>query len=55
MDKTLCDNRDRSLLLANNCLQSADIFKDSKEIRIEHQGAFYTLRLTANGKLILTK
>lgn len=36
-------------------LQSNNLFAISKEIRIEHEGQEYRLRLTRNNKLILTK
>lgn len=28
---------------------------DQRELRLEHEGQIYRLRITANGKLILTK
>jgi hemin uptake protein HemP len=34
---------------------SADLFASSSEIRIEHNGAVYTLRKTRSGGLILNK
>lgn len=36
-------------------LDSRALFHAAREIIIEHDGADYRLRLTANGKLILTK
>ncbi|WP_374301906.1 hemin uptake protein HemP [Ferrovibrio sp.] len=36
-------------------LSSRVLFQAAREIIIEHDGADYRLRLTANGKLILTK
>lgn len=36
-------------------LQSNHLFSMTKEVRIEHQGEEYRLRLTRNNKLILTK
>ncbi len=36
-------------------LQSHNLFSMSKEVRIEHEGEEYRLRLTRNNKLILTK
>jgi len=36
-------------------VSSADIFQAGKEISILHNGFEYKLRLTGNGKLILTK
>jgi hemin uptake protein HemP len=36
-------------------VSSAELLGDQRELRIEHQGEQYTLRLTRLGKLILTK
>jgi hemin uptake protein HemP len=36
-------------------LQSRLLFAQGPEVLIEHDGACYRLRLTASGKLILTK
>ncbi|MGH8175214.1 MAG: hemin uptake protein HemP [Steroidobacter sp.] len=36
-------------------LRSGDLFARSREILIEHSGAYYRLRLTQSNKLILTK
>ncbi|MGZ5051949.1 MAG: hemin uptake protein HemP [Methylobacter sp.] len=36
-------------------LQSAELFGSAREIVIEHAGQEYRLRLTRQGKLILTK
>ena len=36
-------------------LYSQNLFALTKEIRIEHQGEEYRLRLTRNNRLILTK
>lgn len=36
-------------------LDSRSLFKTGREVIIEHDGADYRLRLTASGKLILTK
>lgn len=36
-------------------LRSQDLFAGAKELVIEHAGDEYRLRLTAQGKLILTK
>lgn len=36
-------------------LASRDIFANAHEVIIEHQGAYYRLRSTKKGKLILTK
>ena len=36
-------------------LQSQHLFALTKEVRIEHEGEAYRLRLTRNNRLILTK
>ncbi|OOS23522.1 hypothetical protein B0680_06035 [Moraxella pluranimalium] len=36
-------------------LYSQNLFAMTKEVRIEHQGEEYRLRLTRNNRLILTK
>lgn len=36
-------------------LSTATLFAKTQELFIEHQGEVYCLRLTRNGKLILTK
>lgn len=36
-------------------LKSQDLFRNSQELIIEHQGQEYRLRLTRNDKLILNK
>ncbi len=36
-------------------LHSQNLFALTKEVRIEHQGEEYRLRLTRNNRLILTK
>ena len=36
-------------------VRSEQLFGQGTELRIEHRGAIYRLRLTALGKLILTK
>jgi hemin uptake protein HemP len=37
------------------CLRSEELFGRTREILIEHGGAYYRLRLTHSNKLILTK
>lgn len=37
------------------CVRSDDLFGKDREIKIEHSGAYYRLRLTRANKLILTK
>ncbi len=36
-------------------IDSKNIFEDKREIFIEHNGNIYTLRITKENKLILTK
>ncbi|MEZ5647773.1 MAG: hemin uptake protein HemP [Alphaproteobacteria bacterium] len=36
-------------------LNSRSLFASNREVIIEHEGSDYRLRLTGNGKLILTK
>ncbi|WP_424627176.1 hemin uptake protein HemP [Bradyrhizobium sp. SYSU BS000235] len=46
---------ERSIPLADNRLNSRDLFASSREIIISHGDDIYRLRLTAQNKLILTK
>lgn len=46
---------ERSIPLADNRLNSRDLFAGAKEIIISHGDETYRLRLTAQNKLILTK
>ena len=36
-------------------IESMQLFGESKELLIRHDGEYYTLRRTSKGKLILTK
>lgn len=36
-------------------VRSAELIGDARELRIEHAGEEYRLRITSKGKLILTK
>ncbi|AWT49354.1 MULTISPECIES: hemin uptake protein HemP [Psychrobacter] len=48
----------RALRLRDNqlpMLQSEHLFALTKEVRIQHEGEEYRLRLTRNNRLILTK
>jgi hemin uptake protein HemP len=45
----------RSIVLADNCIDSRELFVTTREIGISHAGETYRLRLTAQNKLILTK
>ena len=36
-------------------VRSEDLLRGAQELLIDHQGACYRLRLTAQGRLILTK
>jgi len=48
-------NIKRTIEIANNAIQSALLLGQQKELVIEHNDEFYRLRITGNGKLILTK
>lgn len=37
------------------CIEVRDLLGAQRELRLEHEGQIYRLRITANGKLILTK
>ncbi|TCT07894.1 hemin uptake protein HemP [Aquabacter spiritensis] len=41
--------------LSEACIDSADLFQGRRTVRIAHGDQIYTLTLTANEKLILTK
>lgn len=47
--------RMRRIELADNRIESRDLFIDGREIVIAHGEETYRLRLTAQNKLILTK
>ncbi|MCP5160031.1 MAG: hemin uptake protein HemP [Gammaproteobacteria bacterium] len=46
---------DRCIGITRKRLVSSDLFGDAQEILIEHAGQEYRLRITRQGKLILTK
>lgn len=39
----------------SNILDVENIFRGSKKIKLRHQGDQYTLQITSNNKLLLTK
>lgn len=43
------------LKLPRNRISSAALLKQAREVIIEHQDQEYHLRITSNGKLLLTK
>jgi len=45
----------RSIDIENNIITSAVLIGSEKELTIEHNEELYRLRITGNGKLILTK
>jgi hemin uptake protein HemP len=45
----------RMITFADNTLHSSDLFQQGRELKIIHHSEEYKLRLTGNGKLILTK
>lgn len=55
IDLMLTENEERQLVLKNNTVKSQMLFGQSTEITIVHNQEEYTLRLTKNDKLILTK
>ena len=46
---------ERSVVIANNRIDSQAMFDGGREIAIAHGSEIYRLRLTAQNKLILTK
>lgn len=46
---------ERLLEFGSAVFPSASLFKGRREIVIEHNGEFYRLRITRQGKLILNK
>jgi len=53
--KTDATKHERSVVIANNRIDSQALFESSREIVITHGSEIYRLRLTAQNKLILTK
>ncbi len=49
------DRDTRSIKLANQTIDSRELFLGTREILIRHGGENYRLRLTGQNKLILTK
>jgi len=45
----------REVMIVDGTLRSSDLFRHGRELTIIHDDAEYKLRLTGNGKLILTK
>lgn len=45
----------RAVMVVDGKLRSSDLFRGRKELTILHENSEYKLRLTGNGKLILTK
>jgi|GEM_PF-7110457 hemin uptake protein HemP len=48
-------NVERTIDIVNNAIKSALLLGQNKELIIEHNDELYRLRITGNGKLILTK
>ncbi|MCR9213726.1 MAG: hemin uptake protein HemP [Proteobacteria bacterium] len=48
-------NAERKISLEDNTLLSSELFLQSRELKIIHDREEYKLRVTGNGKLILTK
>ncbi len=53
-DKPNVENS-RQLSIIDNKIDSDEMFSNCRELSILHNGFEYKLRLTGNGKLILTK
>jgi hemin uptake protein HemP len=49
------DTGDADAASAIRCMDVRALLGDQRELRLEHEGQIYRLRITANGKLILTK
>ena len=45
----------RTIEIVNNAIKSTLLLDQQKELIIEHNDELYRLRITGNGKLILTK
>ncbi|OYZ93307.1 MAG: hypothetical protein B7Y01_01360 [Xanthobacter sp. 17-67-6] len=45
----------RTVAMVDGCLDSADLFRAARTVRIVHGDQVYTLTLTSRNKLILTK
>lgn len=50
-----CSTVARAITVADNSVDTRDIFVGTREVIIAHGGERYRLRLTAQNKLILTK
>lgn len=58
IDRTLQSQPDestRQVPVLGNRMDSAELFRSSRELLITHGGETYRLRLTSQNKLILTK
>lgn len=49
------DNERRKAAALPRHVSAIELFGDAREVILEHDGQLYRLRITANGKLILTK
>jgi len=47
--------RDYEFSHADRVIESTELFGESREVAIEHDGAIYRLKITKQGKLILNK
>jgi len=48
-------NRDFEFPHVDRVIESRELFGESREVAIEHDGAIYRLKITKQGKLILNK
>ena len=55
LQEETCGVEERSVSSSVRTISSRDLLGDRGLLRIEHDGECYTLRLTRNNRLILTK
>lgn len=55
LQEETCGVEERSVSSSVQTITSRDLLGERGLLRIEHGGEFYTLRLTRNNRLILTK
>ena len=54
-NRPVASQQSRVITVTDERINSRDLFSAGRQITIEHGGEIYTLRLTAQNKLILTK
>ena len=55
VDQSLIDAQRLSNLQLSMAVDSREVLRGNQELLIDHDGALYSLRVTRQGKLILTK